>query len=269
MDFQSFLESLDIIWPIIYSILGAMVYKIIPYFQTKIQEYRYYNIDSVFILIEYELMGSVIIAFVATFLTVIFGQSTWEYVFAYEYGIALLACITIYVIGIIIIVMFKLKGGVKSFILNILLSVLLYLFLLTPLYIGVFNLKNSTIDLICTLCICLLSFLQIVVNVKTERVKNVEYKVLTSDADYFLVYKPIKYGKYFYLRIHDENKKEIKRVQIPEDKIVRIEYIIHEISKNDEEKLQDPLIGDVELENGTENCEIVKIESNDGIEKER
>lgn len=268
MSFQSFLEGLDIIWPIIGSIL-LMISKIGLYFKTKVQEHRFYNMDSTYVLIEYELIAPGIISLLAIFSTIIFGQSTWENVFFLEYGIALISHIIIYVIGIIVIVRLKMKGGLKNYIINILLAVFIYIFLLGPFFLEVIDKKNSTIEFICILCVFLLFLLQIVLDVKMERVISLEYYVYTANEEYTLLYKPIKYGKYFYLRIHDENKKEIKRVQIPEDKIVKIEYIIHEISKSDEEKLQDPLIGDVELENETKNCERIKGESNDKIEKEK
>ena len=119
MSFSSLLQSLNLMWPIIGGILGVLIYKIIPYLQTKIQEHRCYNIDNVFILIIYELLGTGIIAFLAIFATIIFGQSTWETIYLIEYGVVLLLSIIIYVIGIIVIVRLKTEGGLKNYIENI------------------------------------------------------------------------------------------------------------------------------------------------------
>ena len=47
------------------------------------------------------------------------------------------------------------------------------------------------------------------------------------------LFEPVKRGKYYFIRITDKNEVEKKRVQIAEERIEKIEYIIEKVEEHE------------------------------------
>lgn len=141
----------------------------------------------------------------------------------------------LYIVGIAIIVLVKKKEGKKKYLINILLGGLVHLLLSSQFFSIVIDSYDEDMDWFFYLAVFSLLFIQISENLEPKRIKNVKCLVYADKKNpYKTPYEPIKRGKYYYVRIVDNENKETKRIQIPEDKIRRIEYIIENIENVEE-----------------------------------
>ena len=86
------------------------------------------------------------------------------------------------------------------------------------------NLYNKQYDRDIYFVVISCIILQVLANIKAEKVRNVTYKTL---------FEPVKRGKYYFIRITDKNEVEKKRVQIAEERIEKIEYIIEKVEEHE------------------------------------
>ena len=56
---------------------------------------------------------------------------------------------------------------------------------------------------------------------------------LYQKETYKTLFEPVKRGKYYFIRITDKNEVEKKRVQIAEERIEKIEYIIEKVEEHE------------------------------------
>lgn len=233
MEIKSIIEMFDMVWPILVAIISFIFVKFIPYVRTRIIKVIIHNLEEALFLLEYELLGIALGAIFALAATLIWGKSTWNCIYLYEYGIFLLVFMLPYVLGISLIVKFKMEKKFQKYWQNIFLGSCVYVFMLLPLYASLFvSYDKISINLI--LSSIALLFLQIILNIEIEKIKNVEYIVYTDDEEEFdSKSEPVRSGNYFWVKLTDKNRKEIKRIQIPEDKIVKIEYCIEDIEKDE------------------------------------
>lgn len=89
--------------------------------------------------------------------------------------------------------------------------------------------RSVTIYFVVISCI----ILQVLANIKAEKVRNVKYIVITQKETYKTLFEPVKRGKYYFIRITDKNEVEKKRVQIAEERIEKIEYIIEKVEEHE------------------------------------
>lgn len=227
------LDILEVIekWrPVFVAIGSFVIYKLIPYFQTKIFKNKYVNEEATFLLIGYEMIVSMVMQLLIVFVIVIFGKSTWEKPVASEYIKVWMGGTVLYLVGIVLIVLLRKKEGKKKCIKNILLGGIVQLILSWQIFLILIDSYDETLDWIFYLSVISVLLIQASENLEPKRIKNVRCLVYTGGKKiYDTPYEPIKRGKYFYVRIVDGNEKEIKRIQIPEDGIKRIEYLIEDL----------------------------------------
>lgn len=225
----------DAWWPILMAIGGVVIHQVIPFIRTRIFKYNCDNVYGTFLLLEYELFGVIAAAILALIATLICGKSTWEYVYLKEYGIALIGMILPYAFGIVIIVKHKMEKEYRKYVKNMLLGALIYFFILFPYYAEEIVEYSLIIKIGFRVSMIFLLVAQGKMNIKFELIKSVKYVVLVDGKRYISKYEPMKRGNYFFVTITDKDDKDIKRIQIPEDKILRIEYIIEYIKKGETE----------------------------------
>lgn len=95
------------------------------------------------------------------------------------------------------------------------------------------NLYNKQYDRDIYFVVISCIILQVLANIKTEKVRNVKYIVITQKETYKTLFEPVKRGKYYFIRITDKNEVEKKRVQIAEERIEKIEYIIEKVEEHE------------------------------------
>ena len=228
------LDAIEVLWPVFVAIGSFIIYKLVPYLQTKIFKNKYVNEEVTFFLIGYEMMGSIVMQVLIVLGIILGGESSWEKLVASEYIIAWIVVTVLYLIGIGIIVLIRKKEGKKRYIKNILLGGFVHLILSGQLILMLADAYEDKMDWFFYLTVFCVLLIQISENLEPKRVKNVRCLVYVGEnTTYDTPYEPIKRGKYYYVRIVDGNKKEIKRIQIPEDKIKRIEYIIEDLEENE------------------------------------
>ena len=195
MKIENIMKMLEVFWPIAIAIYGFFIYKFIPYMKTKIFINEYHNFEESFFLMEYELVGTIVAQVLVIFLIVAFGKSTWSNIIINEYFFALSVIGLIYSFGI--------------------------------------NLYNKQYDRDIYFVVISCIILQVLANIKAEKVRNVKYIVITQKETYKTLFEPVKRGKYYFIRITDKNEVEKKRVQIAEERIEKIEYIIEKVEEHE------------------------------------
>lgn len=226
------LDVIEVLWPVFLAIGSFVVYKFIPYVQTKIFKTKYVNEEVTFLLVGYERIGSMVMQLLIILAIIRFGESTWEKLVPIEYAKSWLVVTIPYIVGIAIIISLQKKEGEKKFLKNIFLGGIVHSILSWQLFLMVIDSYDDTIDWFFYLSVCSMLFIQISENLEPRRIKNVKCLVYADKKKpYDTPYEPIKRGKYYYVRIVDKNKKEIKRIQIPEERIEKIEYIIENLEE--------------------------------------
>lgn len=229
------IENLNGVWTIGVAIGSVVIYKLIPYLKTKIFTYKYYNLDTSFFLVEYELIGTLVAHIAAMIGAVTFGESTWSLLKVNEYFLVLSIFTLIYILGIGLIVKIKTEKGRKKYIINIFDGMFIYFMLSVQFFLVLTNQYNEKYDAIIYFIVFCFIILQVVVNINSEKTKSVKYIVKTQKKKYETLYEPIKRGKYYFIRITDKKRNEIKRIQLPEEKIEKIEHIIEKVEEMDKE----------------------------------
>ena len=178
---------------------------------------------------EYELVGTIVAQVLVIFLIVAFGKSTWSNIIINEYFFALS------VIGLIysLIVKLKTKKQKKKYVVNMFFGIVVY-FVISMQGLAILkNLYNKQYDRDIYFVVISCIILQVLANIKAEKVRNVKYIVITQKETYKTLFEPVKRGKYYFIRITDKNEVEKKRVQIAEERIEKIEYIIEKVEEHE------------------------------------
>lgn len=227
------LEIVEMLWPILVGVASFLVYKFVPYLQTKIFKDRYMNEDAAFLLVGYEMLGSILMQAFMVIAIIGIGKSTVDAVVLIEYIFGWLIVTILYLVGIVIVVWRKKKEGKKKYLLNIILGGFVHIALSIQLLLVAKNVYEEYIIWIFMFMVFTIVILQISENIEVKRVKNIKCVVYTVDNGrrYITRYEPIKRGKYYYVRMVNKDKKEVKRIQIPEERIERIEFIIENLKE--------------------------------------
>lgn len=229
MGIEKYFEIINAIWTIVVAAVGAFIYKFIPYLKTKIFIKEYYNKKMFFILCEYEMIGMFVGNVGAMVFAVIFGKSTWQSIIFKEQEIAWIIFAVIYLVGIIWIVKRKTEKGKGKYISNIFFGALSYLAISVQFLLIQKNSYSEQYDNIFYIIILMLIFVQGINNIKPEKMRYIIYKVFTDNEEYITTFEPTKRGKFYFIRIIEKNKKEVKRIQLNEDRIHKIEYYIYDL----------------------------------------
>ena len=177
---------------------------------------------------EYELVGTIVAQVLVIFLIVAFGKSTWSNIIINEYFFGL-----IYSFGISLIVKLKTKKQKKKYVVNMFFGIVVY-FVISMQGLAILkNLYNKQYDRDIYFVVISCIILQVLANIKAEKVRNVKYIVITQKETYKTLFEPVKRGKYYFIRITDKNEVEKKRVQIAEERIEKIEYIIEKVEEHE------------------------------------
>ena len=186
-----------------------------------------------FFLMEYELVGTIVAQVLVIFLIVAFGKSTWSNIIINEYFFALSVIGLIYSFGISLIVKLKTKKQKKKYVVNMFFGIVVY-FVISMQGLAILkNLYNKQYDRDIYFVVISCIILQVLANIKAEKVRNVKYIVITQKETYKTLFEPVKRGKYYFIRITDKNEVEKKRVQIAEERIEKIEYIIEKVEEHE------------------------------------
>lgn len=193
MKIENIMKMLEVFWPIAIAIYGFFIYKFIPYMKTKIFINEYHN---------------------------------------NEYFFALSVIGLIYSFGISLIVKLK-KKQKKKYVVNMFFGIVVY-FVISMQGLAILkNLYNKQYDRDIYFVVISCIILQVLANIKAEKVRNVKYIVITQKETYKTLFEPVKRGKYYFIRITDKNEVEKKRVQIAEERIEKIEYIIEKVEEHE------------------------------------
>ena len=251
MSIETMIDIIDVAWPIMVAVFGGLIFKLYPMLKTRIHTTEYYNLFTTYILVQYELIGSVVAQIITCFLAVAVGKSTWETLYYREYCIAWGIVTVLYLFGIGLVLKKQIEKPPCKYFNNILAGFFVCL-IISMLFLGQEWSVGDEISIWCS--VLLLFFLQFVKNVKCEQVKSIKYIIVTEKAEYDTIFEPVKHGKYFYIRVTNEEDIEIKRIQLPEEKIERIEYIIDNtidksnkvVDNNDNLEMLEILVGEKE-----------------------
>lgn len=223
------LDAIEVLWPIFVAIAGFVVFKVIPYAQTKIFRYKHYNIEMSFVLMEYELLGSMISHLIVMLSIIIFGKSTWQELQTGEYVIAWGIVTFFYLLLICLIIKRKKQKGKPKYIKNMALGFLVHGGLSLQLGMILEEVYDESTDAFFYAWVIGMLIVQFLANHVEDKVKNIEYKVYTDKESYDSKREPVKRGKYYFIKTQDEEGREW--IQIPEDKIRMIEYYVENITK--------------------------------------
>jgi len=231
MNIKDIVEILGNIWTVLVAIVGCVVYKFIPYVRTKISINKNYNINTIFWLIEYELIGTFIGNLVRLLCSINFSKSTWEYVVFEKnewWGIVI---VLPYLLGISLIVKFKTERKPRKYLSNIFCGGMIFVVLAVQFLLMLEDKYEEKDGFIFYLIVFLFGLLQFKINVKTDRVKSIKYKVITKEEEYNTLCEPIKRGKFYFIKMIDEKTNEVKMIQLSEDKLEKIEYEIEDLKE--------------------------------------
>ena len=154
-------------------------------------------------------------------------------IFINEYFFALSVIGLIYSFGISLIVKLKTKKQKKKYVVNMFFGIVVY-FVISMQGLAILkNLYNKQYDRDIYFVVISCIILQVLANIKAEKVRNVKYIVITQKETYKTLFEPVKRGKYYFIRITDKNEVEKKRVQIAEERIEKIEYIIEKVEEHE------------------------------------
>jgi len=229
-------EWVGLIWTISIAVGTFFIYTFLPYLKTNIFKFKYYNMNMLFFLFEYELLGAAVANLISIVSCVMIGKSTWERLKKGEYIIAWVIVTIVYLVGIVIIERFTRELGKRRYITNCLLGFGIH-FILSLQVILVNEGYNDNVFYFIAFGIFIL---QVILNIKVKEVRSVTYLIAADGIEYQTMFEPIKRGKFFHVReVLDEGKKE-RRIQIPEERIEKIEAIVEE--KIDEKFMKSLLI---------------------------
>ena len=213
MNMNMLLEVLKSNLQLIFSIIVCVVQKI---YNSKIEisTYKYYNIDKIFWLMQYEIAGPFIAQILVVVFAVILGKSTFQYVLWQEYLKTWMIVTIIYLIGILVIVKSKTEKGKKNYIYNIVIQLL---------DVIINNRPHSESPVYWEFIVIVLV---IFFNFKCDKIKRIKYVIYTDEKKYYTLSKPRKSGNLYCIKISRKENEWKKMIQIPENKIQKIECIV-------------------------------------------
>lgn len=217
------LEVLKSNLQLIFSIIVCVVQKI---YNSKIEisTYKYYNIDKIFWLMQYEIVGPFIAQILAVVFAVILGKSTFQYVLWQEYLKTWMIVTIIYLIGIVVIVKSKTEKGKKNYIYNIVIGLIIHVEMTIQLLDVIINNRPHSESPVYWEFIVIV--LVIFFNFKCDRIKRIKYVIYTDEKKYYTLSKPRKSGNLYCIKISRKENEWKKMIQIPENKIQKIECIV-------------------------------------------
>lgn len=182
---------LEVLWPIFVAIGSCIIYKLVPYLQTKIFKNKFVNEEMTFFLIGYEMISSMLMQILILLGIIIWGESSWEKLIFKEYIIAWIVVTIMYLIGILLIVFLRKREGKKKYIKNILLGSFVHLILSVQLTLILADAYDEKIDWFFYLFVLCVLLLQTFENLEPRRIKNVNCLVYTNSNTYETPYEPI------------------------------------------------------------------------------
>ena len=231
MNNESIIGMLDVIWKVLVALAGLIIYKFIPGIRTKISRNKHYNVNTTFWLVEYELIGTLVGCIIALLCSVNFSKSTLERVIWERNEWAYVGIVLIYILGVGIIVKIATEKKPGKYFSNILYAIMIFVIFSAQLLLEIGEQYNERYDIIVNLVVFAIILLQTLTNIKTDKVKSINYRVITQKDEYITSCEPIKKEKYYFIKMIDEEGNEIKMIQISEDKVERIEYEIENLDK--------------------------------------
>lgn len=236
MELSNIVDVLGLVWTIVIAVGGFIIRKLIPYGRTKISTNEYHNVNACFFLLEYELIGTFVAIMVELLLSINYKDSTWKTVIIEKNMRVYVVVTLVYILGILFIVMKKAeKKSVHMYVYNIFFGGLIYI-ILAGQFILIFEEKyDEKDDYIFYLIVICVILVQVLADIIQEKVKSVKYIVLTKDEKYDTLCEPIKRGKYYFIKVTDEKKNVIKMVQLSEDEVRKIEYIVENLEEKNME----------------------------------
>ena len=226
---QEVFDKIEILWPILVAMGSFILYKFIPFMKTRINKYEIYDEEVAISLITYEMVGALLLQIFIAVGNIFLGKSTWNELLLNEYIMAWPITLVVYLVGVGVIILYwkKKKEKEKRYLVNIVYSGVIYFFISWESILILTNTNNIAFDCYAYVFVVSMLIIQGFENLKIKKIKNVRYLVFTNEINiYKTPYEPIKNGKYYYIRIVNNNKEEIKRIQIPENNIKKIEHII-------------------------------------------
>lgn len=153
MKIENIMKMLEVFWPIAIAIYGFFIYKFIPYMKTKIFINEYHN---------------------------------------NEYFFALSVIGLIYSFGISLIVKLKTKKQKKKYVVNMFFGIVVY-FVISMQGLAILkNLYNKQYDRDIYFVVISCIILQVLANIKAEKVRNVKYIVITQKETYKTLFETVK-----------------------------------------------------------------------------
>lgn len=223
------IDVIQVIWTIFIGISGFVVYKVIPELKTRIFVHKNMNEDLYFALVIYEMFGILFFDILAIVCSVLIGDSTMEHLILIEYLLFCIVMMLIYWLGVFIIIWYQKKEIKKKHLKNFFWSGIIYLTISLSITGSEVNANEDTVTVMSILLATAMLLGQYVATLENIKTKNVTYIVYTKDENFKSGDAPVKNGDFYYISVTDEKGKRIKQIQVPKDKIVKIECPIEEV----------------------------------------
>ena len=227
---EDYLKFIEVLWPVFVAIVVFYVRQVIPYFQTKIFKYKHYNLEMSFWLAEYEMLGALVTQILVMFFIIVCGKSTWNNLILKEYIIVLCIITILYLLGIFLIIKWKKEKGGSKYLRNVFLGLFINGLLSFQFVIITFFEYEQSVNKYIYFFVVGMLLIQILVNHEDERLNTIEYKIYVGDEVLCTKREPIKRGNYFFIKLEDKDGR--KMVQIPEDRITKIEYEVSSVKRD-------------------------------------
>lgn len=229
-----FIENADVVeiyFPIVLVFIGFVAKKLYPYLETKVRIYKYYNVEMAFNLVQYQLLGTIIGLLVAIIGTSMFGRkSTWETTYFVEFFESSIIICFIYLLGIVWIITRR-KENCKLF-RNLLYAFGIYFLLFTYLSLGIWVIEDDNFKIIVDALIGFVLLMQLFENINRKKTKNIRYIIYTDEKKYRTMKKPVRKENCMIVRLTSKEGKIKEIVEIPNEKVKRVKYIVNEIIDN-------------------------------------
>ena len=229
-------DVIQVIWTIFIGISSFVAYKVIPELKTRIFVHKNINEDLFFALVTYEMFGTLFFDILAIVWAVLIGDSTLEHLILIEYLLACIVMILIYWLGVFIIIWYKKKEIRKKYLKNFIWSGIIYLTISLSIMGSEVNANEDAVTVMFMLLAIVMLLGQYASTLENIKTKNVTYIVYTKDENFKSGSSPVKNGDFYYINVTDEEGKRIKQIQVPKDKILKIECPIEEVETTELEE---------------------------------
>lgn len=224
----NYVNKIAAVVPVVISLVSIIIYKLLPYLKNKISEYNYLNMKVLLVLINYELIGSLVFILISVFLApVFFRTSSWKVILLRDYLLMSVFPFLIFILGIVVCIRKERESNKCKYLSNILLGIIIYISIYSTTILSFWDkdIKNYNSSL--GIIICMIIILQITNIRDPVKVKEVEYVVYVASKEKYKSYvKPTKEDGFYVIKIN--NGKRI--LKIPIDKVKKIEININDIN---------------------------------------